>query len=163
MPTQILARTERFERLVGQFYMYWSAFDFAVDFAIGYFLKTPPEVAHLMTAGMDFHRKARLLSALIKRSTHPKKAQLQGALRKGQNESKRNIFAHSFWYSSATAVTFVERTRQGDLTAIEHRYTEIQFKTHLAAFKAAALEFETSIAPRQELVDFAQALVPSLH
>jgi hypothetical protein len=88
-----LGMTVEFTSQVGRFYGIWAATELAIDYAIGFFLKLPPEETHLLTAGMEFNRKARLVMALIKRSDHTNKSQLLAALKIIQNESLRNAFA----------------------------------------------------------------------
>jgi hypothetical protein len=155
----VLGHEGRFEQLIGRFHLRWTSFDFAVDFAIGHLLKTPHEITHLITAGMDFGRKARIVRGLLRQSDHPNKALLAGCLNKAQNESKRNIFAHSFWISGESTVTFVQRIQKdGGVEYREHPFTYDEFKAHLEAFENAAAQFEIGIADRSELVAFAKAL-----
>ena len=48
-------------QLLGIFHSNWSAIDLYTDFAIYQFLRVTPQQAHLITSGMVFGRKARLL------------------------------------------------------------------------------------------------------
>jgi hypothetical protein len=154
-----LALTAEFQHVLGSFYLLWSSFEFIVDFAIWRFLKLEPTVAHLMTAGLDFNRKARLLRGVIKRSGHTKTAQLQTALNEIQNESKRNVFAHSFWMATPTTVTFIERSRHGPMEIKQHTFTLEEFRSHVLRIEKACSDFEEALAvPREDILDFVRAL-----
>jgi hypothetical protein len=111
--TTRLGITPEFLTQVGRFYGLWAAIELAIDYSKGQFLKLPAEETHLLTAGNEFNRKSRVLMALIKRNDHPKKDQLLSALKIIQNESLRNLFAHSFLDHDENEVTFVQRWRGG--------------------------------------------------
>ena len=153
-----LAFDERFLRDVGLFNGTWSAFDIISDYAVGQFLGLPHEITHLLTAGLEFHRKARLLRELIQRSDHTKKKDLLTALNVLQNEGKRNVFAHSFMRSRDDRVTFVERTRHGPLQAKEHHFTGPEFQAHVLKVVEAANTFQLALGvTSQHLEEFGAA------
>src|SRR5689334_16563672 len=91
-----LAVTSEFTSEFGRFFAVWSTAEMTIDFAIGKFLAIPYEETHLLTAGTDFNRKARLLQALVKRKNPPRANEIIKALRTIQNESLRNTFSHSY-------------------------------------------------------------------
>lgn len=138
----LAANTPDFLVAVGVFYNMWSANDIMVDYAIGKLLKLPADETHLLTAGMDFNRRASLLRVLLNRSALPQKAQIISALNTIQNESLRNVFAHSFLQSDKTTVTFIERTRHGKYDPKKHVFTVPDFKTHVRKFVDAAVAFQ---------------------
>ncbi len=70
---------------------------------------------------------------------------MKGALNKIQNESKRNVFAHSFLRSTKTTVTFVERTWEGDYKARTHVFTLDEFSDHVRRFQTAARAFAKAL------------------
>ena len=112
-----------------------------------------------MTAGLDFNRKARLLRGIIKSSGHKNSAELLGFLNQIQNESKRNVFAHSYWFATPTDITFLERTRYGELKASQHTYTLTKFREHVLKVEAASSGFERVLdVKRSEMTAFFNAL-----
>src|SRR5215813_7771921 len=80
---------------LGMFHGMGNTRDAVVDYALGAFLKTSPEDTHILTAGMEFGKKSRLLIELIKRSDHKKKATLISSLSKIQ-AAQRDQIAHSY-------------------------------------------------------------------
>src|SRR5262249_2400557 len=78
-PNLLLFRPD-FVHELGWFFGAWSTFDMVTDFALGRFLNLPHQDTHLLTAGMVWGRKARLLVDLISRSSHPNKQSLLRAL-----------------------------------------------------------------------------------
>ena len=70
-----------------------------MDYAIGKLLHLRPHQTHLLTSGMDFGRKLRLLLHGYKRGRHKRKNVIIGCLNYFWSE-KRNIFAHSFMITS---------------------------------------------------------------
>lgn len=129
----VLATQPEFTRILGTFYAVWSSAELCVSWAIGHFLRINYEETHVLTAGMEFGRKAILLRALVKRSDHKHKDSILGALNKIHNDSKRNAFAHSFISSTLTTVTFVERSGAGGYKATAHTFTLPEFAAHVNA------------------------------
>jgi len=130
----------------GLFYRMWSANDITVDYAIGKLLKLPADETHLLTAGIDFNRRASLLRILLNRGTLPRKPQIISALNTIQNESLRNVFAHSFLQSDEITVTFIERTRHGKYDPKKHSSTISTFRAHVHKFVDAAVAFQEYMA-----------------
>ena len=81
-------------QLLGIFHSNWSAIDLYTDFAIYNFLHVTPQQAHLITSGMVFGRKARLLDDLIRNSDDGRKQKLLEAFNKIR-AAKHDIIAHS--------------------------------------------------------------------
>jgi hypothetical protein len=116
---------------LGKFHGAWASIDLCLSYGIGKFLKITHEEAHVLTAGMEFGRKATLLRNLVYRSDHPNRAAIIGAVAKLQNEAKRNVFAHSFMVSTPDTVTFVDRSRGGDYSVTTHAYTLPEWTVHV--------------------------------
>lgn len=140
----------RFQHALGAFYLVWSALELCLCYGIGKFLKIPDEDALILTSGMEFGRKITVLRNLIYRSGHPQKSTILGLLGKIQNESKRNIFAHSFLTANDTVITFIERTRGGDYKVIRHEFTVKEFVDHVTEFGDVATALEKAIGVTME-------------
>jgi hypothetical protein len=132
---------------LGWFFGAWATFDLVTDFAIGKFLNASPEDTHLITAGMVWGRKARLLADLIKRSSHPNKAELKRALGVIQGHAKRDMLAHSYMRSDATTVTFVHRQAGSGYCATELTFTLESFRKHVKTFTQASVDFNNALGP----------------
>ena len=141
----VLATQPQFTQLLGTFYAVWSSAELCVSWAIGNFLRITLEETHVLTAGMEFGRKAMLLRALVKRSDHKHKDLILGALNKVQNDSKRNAFAHSFISSTLTTVTFVERYGGGEYKATAHTFTLPEFEAHVKALIQHSAALSTAL------------------
>ena len=146
IPKLPVAGSKEFSAWLGVFYVTWSIAENEMAQAIEAQLRLPHFETHLLTARMEFSRKAALLRALISRSDHPNKAAIKGALNKIQNKSKRNVFAHSFLATNETEVIFVERTWEGEFKARMHKFTMPEFITHVQNFIAAATALSTALA-----------------
>ena len=105
----------------------WATFEMTTDFAIGKFLKTSHEQTHLLPAGMMFGKRARLLTDLVDRSDHPRKAQILGAFNKLCGMSKRDILVHFFRPPSQEQVHFLERSADGRFATRSPSFTKSEF------------------------------------
>lgn len=130
--------SDPFLRDLGHFYGLWSALESALDYMIGRLLKIPHLETHILTAGMEFGRKANLLRVLLARSDHPEKDRIRALLTIIQREAKRNIFTHSFLHSDDESVTFVHRKMDGAYTGTEWRFTGPEFRQHVSNVTAYA-------------------------
>jgi hypothetical protein len=126
---------------MGLFNGAWASFDLTTDYAIYKFLKVTPHQAHLITSGMMFGRKARLLADLIGRSDHPEKAKILGAFNKARGGNKRDVFAHGYIWSGPDTVKFIERSVSGEFKAVEHEFTLDELETHALNFILASQAF----------------------
>lgn len=129
---------------LGLFYAMWSSLETTVDYLIGRYIKLPHEETHILTAGMEFGRKANLLRTLVMRSADPEKETIRGLLSKIQNESKRNLFAHSMINSNANSVTFIYRKTGGVYSAKETRFTAEEFRDHVRTIAYLARDFHNA-------------------
>jgi hypothetical protein len=129
-----------------------------MDWAIGKFLELPHEQTHLITAGLEFGRKAILLRALVARSDWKNKGEIIKHIKTIQEDSKRNIFAHSFMRSDDKRVLFVERTNHGAFKVRTHEFEPKSFTAHVRQFidLAKSLEQELGLT-REEIQAFADA------
>ncbi|MGC2223198.1 MAG: hypothetical protein WA624_12935 [Methylocella sp.] len=97
MPTTgPLAFRDDYTQLMGRAQSTWAGLEVITDYAIGKFLKVTNDQAHLITSGLMFGRKGRLLADLIAKSTDPQKATILGTFNKLRGMSKRDMFAHSY-------------------------------------------------------------------
>lgn len=143
--------------MMGLFQGAWASLELTTDYAVWKFLNVTPEQAHLITSGMMFGRKARLLADLIGRSDHSNKSTILGSFNKVR-ASKRDIFAHSYVWSDNNVVKFIDRQTGGEYRAKEHSFTLEQFKEHVLEFTLDVQEFYLALgATREEVNDFGNA------
>jgi hypothetical protein len=146
-----------FQNALGIFHSNWNAIDLYTDFAIYQFLKVTPEQAHLITSGMMFGRKARLLSDLIKNSSDARKQKLLDAFGK-VGKAKREIITHSYLASGPFNVRFLERNTSNAFKAKVHDFSPQQFHEHVQFIAKSAEEFRDALEISQdELNDFVNA------
>jgi hypothetical protein len=156
--SKYVALNHAFLAFFGMFHAMWAGVELGLCYGIAKFLKIPPEEAHVLTSGMEFGRKITLLRNVVYRSDDPDKGKITGLLGKIQNESKRNVFAHSFIFSDAKSVTFIERSRGGDYKVMRHEFTLEDFVDHVENFGIAADQLTKLLgATNDELQRFAEA------
>jgi hypothetical protein len=131
-------------QLIGIFHSNWSAIDLYTDFAIYQFLRVTPQQAHLITSGMVFGRKARLLDDLIRLSNDPRKPKILEAFKKIR-AAKRDIIAHSYVASDAVSVRYLERNTSGPFKAEIHSYSAEKLQCHVQDIADAAGEFYNAL------------------
>lgn len=147
-----------FLHALGLFNGAWASLELMTSYGIGKFLKISFEEAHVLTSGMEFGRKATLLRNLVYRSDDQDKQAIINLIGKIQNESKRNVFAHSYIISNPERVTFIDRSRGGDYVATEHSFSLWEFAEHVGSFTKTAGTLERAIVKDMaELHDFAKA------
>ncbi len=155
---KFLAFDDNFLHFMGMFHGMWATLELVLCYGLTKFLKLSPEEGHVLTSGMEFGRKITLLRNLVRRSDDANKGKLISLLGKIQNESKRNVFVHSFITSNAERVTFIDRSRGGDYKVTKHEYTLKEFADHLESFGSAAAELEMLLGiDPAELHRFAEA------
>jgi hypothetical protein len=153
-----MAASRDFNIRLGLFYGAWTSADMTIDMAIGRFLGLSDYEAQILTSGMEFGPKARLLHELVKRSVHPKKAAIIHSLSKLRNDARRNVLAHSYLIADADSVTFLERSRGSDYTVKRHRFTYLEWQKHVTQMIEAGRQFWEALGYTQdELVAFAEA------
>jgi len=137
-----LGARHEFNVLLDLFLGAWATFEMTVDFAIGKFLNTSHEQTHLITAGMMFGRRARLLAELVTRSDHPRKTEILGAFNKLCGMSKWEIFVHSFLQPNREeGVHFLARSANGQFKTKSPGFTKAELMDQLRAFAIAGSDF----------------------
>jgi hypothetical protein len=157
-PSKELVFHRDFVWFLGAFNATWASLELISSYGIYKFLKITAEETHILTSGMEFGRKLTLLRNLVYRSNDHKKKDIIRLVSKIQNESKRNVFAHSFIISGPDTVTFVERSRGGDYAVTRHTYSLKSWADHCCAVARYASQLEQSLGvDKSELHSFAQA------
>ena len=128
---------KQFSPILGEFYAFWSIAETTTSMGIGALLKLSDKNTHLLTARMEFSKKAALVRHLTSEKKHPNADKIKSALNKIQNESKRNSFAHSSVFWGKNSIYFVEKTWEGEYKARLHDYTLMEFKEHVQSFSRA--------------------------
>ena len=94
-----------------------------------------------------------LLRALVNRSDRKNKGEIIECLSFFVEQSKRNVFAHSFARSSEENVTFVTRDNHGKFKVTEHSFTPSEFGAHVNAFIDVAKAFEKEVGLTRENIE----------
>jgi hypothetical protein len=157
-----LANNDRFQQLLGRFNVIWSIVDFESSLVLGNLLGLSHEQTHLLTTKMPFNVKANLIRALLRPQKTDKARAIATAINKIQNQSKRNVFAHSYIMSNATSVTFIDRSVDAELVVSAHVFTLPEFETHVANLAVAAKEFGEAHAFTQEQMEAFSAAAHNL-
>jgi hypothetical protein len=156
---ETLAMSPAFLHQLGVFHGAWSSAEQAVDFAIGQLLKLSYEQTHLLTAGMMFGSKARLLSALVKRSARKDTQQLLQALNLLRSEIKRDWLAHSYIVADRQTVTFINRSAANEYSVNSIRFSLTEFSEHILALtEAAGMIHRAFFNSKDELYKFIAAI-----
>jgi hypothetical protein len=157
-PKKTAALTDEYHKLMGLFNGMWASLDLTTDYAIYKFLNVTPGQAHLITSGMMFGRKARLLADLIGHSDDPRKGQILGAFNKVRSKNMRDVFAHSYVRSGDGIVTFVDRSSSNEFKATEHKFTMVELAQHVYEFSDNVNAFWNSLGvTKPEAEEFAAA------
>jgi hypothetical protein len=153
-----LAFRDDYTQLMGTLQSAWAALEVITDYAICKFLKVTDGQAHLITSGMMFGRKSRLLADLVSKSNHPQKAAILGAFNKIRGMSKRDMFSHAYLRSDKDTITFLDRSSSGAFNAQEHTFTLDEFGSYVKDFQTAIGEFRASLgASKAQFEAFAKA------
>jgi hypothetical protein len=146
-----------FHRLLGLFHSIWLFTDPTIDFPIGKLLNCDPTDTHIITAGMEFSRKLRILTNLLKRSSIPNKDTLIKNLQTLQQARRDNI-THAYIAASPTTIVFKFRSRGGAFSARRLSFSIADFEEHVAKTVCAAQAFQNALgASRSELDAFVAA------
>lgn len=137
---------------IGLFQTLWMNIEAYTDYAIGKFLQVPHEQAHLITAGLMFGRKARLLADLIGKSDHPRRSELLGLVNKVRGETKRDILFHSTIGASKDGMklVFTHRDAGQSFRTVEHSFTKKEFISHLQFLTNLAMDLQSELQISQE-------------
>jgi len=143
---------------LGGFQVNWAGIELITDYAICLFLEITYEQTHLITSGMMFGSKAKLLSDLISKSDHANKAAIKTAFNKIRGDTKRDVFAHCYINSTTKTVQFIERPRGGEYRAVVHEFTLQELIDHTTKIARTAVEFSAAIGAEPDKVSaFAEA------
>jgi hypothetical protein len=137
--------SDEFNLWLGRFYGAWLSAELTIDYMIGKLLRISHVRAHHLLAGMEVGRKMRLLEGLLQRSNLENKDHAIGHLRKLQNDSLRNVFAHSYLRSDQYTVTFTNRKFGQKYEAKEYKFTIIKFRMHIKEVLANGGKFYESM------------------
>jgi hypothetical protein len=146
-----------FNAKLGLFHQNWAAIDLHTDFAIYKFPGITPLQAHLITSGMMFGRKARLLVDLVKHSDIKQKNKIiePFSIIRG---AQRDMITHSYCSTDALSVTFLERSVSNTFRAKERKFTLNEFHAHVDNVTRAAEQFISAIdASPDEIIEFIEA------
>jgi hypothetical protein len=132
-----------FHRLLGLFHSIFASVDPMIDFMIGKLLNADDIDAHIITAGMEFGRKLRILIDLSKRSDLPKKGIIIESLRTLQ-ESRRDAITHGYIATNPTTVVFNHRSRGGEFTAKRLSFSIRAFQDPVERMIKAAQSFQAA-------------------
>jgi hypothetical protein len=132
-----------FHRLLGLFHSIWLSVDPMIDFMIGRLLGADHIDTHVLTAGLEFGRKLRILIDLLKRSDILNKDILVESLRTLQ-QSRRDNITHAYIATSPTTLVFNYRSRGGDFTANRLSFSIRGFEDHVERMIKAAQAFQNA-------------------
>ena len=144
-PKEPLVLNEHFLYSLGTFYAGWSFVELLVSWAIGKFLSLPYEETHILTGGMEFGKAANLLRQVVSRSDHKNRGAILAALGKLQNDSKRNVLAHSFLVHQADKIVFLERPRGGKFKLERHEFGLFEFSDHVSSMLSHSNTFRDAV------------------
>jgi hypothetical protein len=102
------ALTDEFYLTMGKYHVLWASIDIVIDCSIARSLKVPANDAHLITAGMFYGRKIRLLLDLLREDTvinQSIKTKMRQALKELLG-SKRDVLTHGYIWSSQNTISF---------------------------------------------------------
>jgi hypothetical protein len=143
---------------LGIFHAVWSTVDIASDMAVGHFMALSDEEALMVTWGMMFGAKAKLLATLIKNSQHERKAALMTALNALRGNAKRDVLAHGYQLGGEKKVGFIEKPRGNDFTTRVHIFTHEEFRQHVNSLIGNANAFQQALGfPQARAQEFSDA------
>lgn len=131
---------------LGVFHAVWSTIDITVDMAIGSFLDVTDEEAIMVTWGMMFGPKVKLLASLVRRSQHPEKQAIMTSLNAVRGDAKRDVLAHGYQLGGLTQLGFIEKARGNDFTTKVHLFTNEEFRLHVDKLIGHANQLQAALA-----------------
>ena len=142
----------------GAFHASWISGEALLCYMIGSLLKISHTETHIITAGMEFGRKAAIARNLAYLSKHPKKKEVIGLIGRLQNESKRNVFAHGLMVNNNETVTFLDRSRGGDYDVTAYSFSLKEFVLHVQSVAKIGADLHRAFgADEADLEAFHQA------
>jgi hypothetical protein len=161
-----LLSDEKFTQQLGAFWVAWNRIELITSVAIGHILGNRRyATTHIITAGLEFGRKANLLRNLlheIDATAEPARPPVMGGLIRSigrlQNESKRNAIAHGIFVADDKTVTFIDLPKGGAFIATPHRFTLKELKDHTDNVMRIGEEIRTTLRISEtEIQRFAMA------
>jgi len=143
--TEAGAFPPNFHHVLGQFHSMWMMFDVTLDFAIKKLLGINNQQAHILCTGMEFGKKLRLVSELLKRGDVANGQELASAVKILQS-ARRDALTHGYIASNSTHVTFIYRNR-GTYSVDKVEFSIDEFEEHVAKMVKATIQFQKAIAP----------------
>ena len=140
-----LGTQPKFTNLLGLFHGTFATVDLTVDWAIGKFLNIAPQETHILTGGLMFGPKARLLTDLVARSDNPKKSEILKPLNRIRGTSMRDIITHGYLWSDDNSVKFIHRKTSNEYKCVAHPFTFDDFADHVLKFVGDATDLYTAL------------------
>jgi hypothetical protein len=157
------ANTTEFYTALGRFHAAWSRIELVIDCAIwkGSDTETAQQ-AHERVARMKFSDKLKKLRTLTDGGKFKHGEKVNDLLRQIEEESRRNVFAHSILASDEHSVTFIHRSMQrGKYKVMRHKISNHGFVKHVEKFVQVAVDFQQAVGlSDREVGGFAAALIP---
>lgn len=147
-----LSPTQNFTYFLGKFHGCWSSIELSIDCAIGRFLKLSPRDSLVITAGMEFNAKAKILHDVVYRSDDPKKSEILGLLGEIRNNAKRVPITHSFMMGEKNKITFFERPRGQKFVVKEHVFTDQGWVEHVSNFIINAQKLDSALGLTPDVI-----------
>ena len=157
------ANTPAFYTALGWFYAVWSRTELAIDCAIWKASGTETaERAHERVAHTKFSDKCKHLRTLLDGGKIPNCEKAQDLLTWIEDQSMRNVFAHSFLATDEHSVTFIHRKVEGGkYQPTTYTIACDDFIDHVQNFVQLSLDFEQAVGlSDKEVRDFAAMAVP---
>jgi hypothetical protein len=157
------AYTTEFYTALGMFHAVWGQIELTIDCAIWKAMGTETEQeAHKRVASMKFGKKLKKLRTLIDNGKFKHSQKVKDLLRRIEDESRRNVFAHSILASDKRSVTFIHRSvRRGEYKVERHTIAGHGFIKHAQLFVHIAADLMRAVElSDKEVRDFAAALIP---
>ena len=158
------ANTIEFCYALGRFYTAWSRAELAIDCAIWKARGTETaEEAHARSARMKFSDRCKELQELLDADKAPNAQKMKELLQQIEQDSFRNVFAHSILASDEHKVIFIHRRVERPsrkYRADTYEATRENFLTHVDLFIQLCLDFEQAAGlSDKEVRDFGSMAV----
>ena len=159
------ANTPQFCTALGYFYAAWSRTELAMDCAMWKALGTETaEQAHERAARTKFSDKCKQFRDLLDGGKIPHGEKVKELLRQIEQDSMRNIFAHSFLASDEHSVTFIHRRVERPSKKYQPTAYKIvgdDFIAFVQNFVHLSWDFEQAAGlSDEEVADFASRALP---
>jgi hypothetical protein len=157
------ANTPAFYTALGLFYAAWSRTELAIDCAMWKAAGTETaERAHERSARTKFSDKCKHFRTLLDCGKIPNDEKVKDLLTRIEQESMRNVFAHSFLATDEHSVTFIHRkVERGKYQPTWYKIACDDFIDHVQSFVQLSFDFEQAVGlSHKEVADFAAMAMP---